>query len=265
MIAWKRGFPCSGVLQTFMEPMSRSKSAMSRLSPNFTASPRARKKSRASEGVLLPEQTISGCTSRQRRRYRFAPSALNPRKPIPKRLRWTRRRTRLIPAGRKVFMRLKPSPNIVSSAPSPSPSAASRKNDSRPEPEGRASKNEHASLWAWTRSTRRNRRSLPEEGGQPGNAPRSASASGIWASCASNSGDHFPSNISASNVPTALSAYHAFSFAISFSFAAAHRPFGPRQHSRPETRQQYTKMSVFKTKKRNEDPSFSNKKSIKTT
>ena len=40
----KRGFPCSGVLQTFMEPMSRSKSAMSRLSPNFTASPRARKK-----------------------------------------------------------------------------------------------------------------------------------------------------------------------------------------------------------------------------
>lgn len=124
---------------------------------------------------------MSGCTSRQRRRYRFAPSAFSPRKPTPRRLRWTRRRTRLIPAGRKVFMRLKPSPNIVSSAPSSSPSADSRKNDSIPEPEGRASKNEHASLWAWTRSTRRNRRFLPEEGGQPGNAPRSASASGIWA------------------------------------------------------------------------------------
>ena len=249
MIAWKREFPCSGVLQTFMEPMSRSKSAMSRLSPNFTASPRARKKSRASEGVLLPEQTISGCTSRQRRRYRFAPSALNPRKPIPKRLRWTRRRTLLISAGRKVFMRLNPSPSNISNAPSSSPSAASRKNDSRPEPEGRANKNEHASLWAWTRFIRRNRRSLPEEGGQPGNVPRSASASGIWASCASNSGDHFPSNRSASNVPTALSAYHAFSFAISFSFAAAHRPFSLRQHSRPKTRRQYTKLSVFKTKK----------------
>ena len=116
-------------------------------------------------------------------------------------------------------------------------------------PEGRASKNEHASLWAWTHSTRRNRRFLPEEGGQPGNAPRSASASGIWASCASNSGDHFPSNRSASNVPTALSAYHAFSFAISFSFTAAHRPFSPRQHSRPETIRQHTKLSVFKTKK----------------
>lgn len=114
---------------------------------------------------------MSGCTSRQRRRYRFAPSAFSPRKPTPRRLRWTRRRTRLIPAGRKVFMRLKPSPNIVSSAPSSSPSADSRKNDSIPEPEGRASKNEHASLWAWTRSTRRNRRFLPEEGGQPGTHP----------------------------------------------------------------------------------------------
>lgn len=76
---------------------------------------------------------MSGCTSRQRRRYRFAPSAFSPRKPTPRRLRWTRRRTRLIPAGRKVFMRLKPSPNIVSSAPSSSPSADSRKNDSIPD------------------------------------------------------------------------------------------------------------------------------------
>ena len=83
-----------------------------------------------------------------------------------------------------------------------------------------------------------------------GTAPRSASASGIWASCASNSGDHSPSKRSASNVPTALSAYHAFSFAISFSFTAAHRPFSPRQHSRPETIRQRTRNCPFSRQKK---------------
>lgn len=221
---------------------------MSRLSPNFTASPRARKKSRASEGVLLPEQTMSGCTSRQRRRYRFAPSAFSPRKPTPRRLRWTRRRTRLIPAGRKVFMRLKPSPNIVSSAPSSSPSADSRKTIRYRSRRAGPAKTSTPPCGLGRAPPDGTGVSSRRKAGSGERTPLRFSERDLGKLC-EQFGDHFPSNRSASNVPTALSAYHAFSFAISFSFAAAHRPFSPLQHSRPETIRQYTKLSVFKTKK----------------
>ena len=190
-----------------------------------------------------------GCIVTAKTRQALPHQHFNPRKPIPKRLRWTRQRTRLIP-GRAVFMWLNPNrPNIFSSALSPFPI--------RSQPQKRFEAGAGGAEPAKTSTPpcgldalhQTEPAFLPEEGGQPGNAPRSASASGIWASCASNSGDHF-----LQTDPRATSRQHCphtmpFSFAISFSFAAAHRPFGPCQHSHPKTIRQYTKLSVFRTKK----------------